>query len=192
MKINGKGYRSLWLEENIVKFIDQRKLPYKFDIFSAKTVDDIKFAIKEMVVRGAPAIGAAAAYGIALSGENIKKSAEKLRATRPTAYDLFYAINYIINKILCNNLYKMTQNQINLILPKTLFKKAEEYAYTYGFRNIQDLAIDALRDKVFFKRDYDDSFSDKEISLIDKVIETGLSKGLVGTEADLREALKSK
>lgn len=99
MKIEGKEYRSLWLEGNVVKFIDQRKLPYTFKIFTAKSVDDIAYAIQEMVVRGAPAIGAAAVYGIALSGEDIKNFAKKLRATRPTAYDLFYAIEYMINKI---------------------------------------------------------------------------------------------
>jgi translation initiation factor eIF-2B subunit alpha/methylthioribose-1-phosphate isomerase len=99
MKIEGKEYRSLWLEDNQVKFIDQRKLPYKFEIFTAKTVDEIAFAIKDMVVRGAPAIGAAAAYGIALGKKDLKKSAEKLRATRPTANDLFFAIDYMINKI---------------------------------------------------------------------------------------------
>ncbi len=99
MKIEGKEYRSLWLEGNIIKFIDQRKLPYTFEIFSAKTIDNIAYAIKEMVVRGAPAIGAAAVYGIALSGENINNSVKKLKATRPTAYDLFYAIEYMINRL---------------------------------------------------------------------------------------------
>ncbi|MCK4333095.1 MAG: S-methyl-5-thioribose-1-phosphate isomerase [Thermoplasmatales archaeon] len=99
MKVEGKEYRALWVEENSVKFIDQRKLPYTFEIFTAKTVDDIAFAIKDMVVRGAPAIGAAAVYGMALSKKDLKKSAEKLRVTRPTAYDLFYAIDYMIDKI---------------------------------------------------------------------------------------------
>ena len=99
MKVEGKEYRALWAEENTVKFIDQRKLPYDFEIFTAKTVDDIAFAIKDMVVRGAPAIGAAAVYGMALGKNDVDKSAEKLRATRPTAYDLFYAIDYMIDKI---------------------------------------------------------------------------------------------
>jgi translation initiation factor eIF-2B subunit alpha/methylthioribose-1-phosphate isomerase len=99
MKVEGKEYRSIWIEDNLIKFIDQRKLPYVFEIFTAKTVDDITFAIKNMVVRGAPAIGAAAVYGMALSKKDLKKSAEKLRATRPTAYDLFYAIEYMIEKI---------------------------------------------------------------------------------------------
>jgi len=99
MKIDGKEYRALWLEDKFVKFIDQKKLPYSFGIFTAKTVDDIAFAIKEMVVRGAPAIGAAAAYGMALGKKDLKKSSEKLRATRPTAHDLFYAVDYMMDKI---------------------------------------------------------------------------------------------
>ena len=99
MKIEGKDRRTLWLENGIVKFIDQRKLPYKLEIFSAKTVDDVAFAIKDMVVRGAPAIGTAAVYGMALGKKDLQKTAEKLRATRPTAYDLFYAIEYMIEQI---------------------------------------------------------------------------------------------
>jgi translation initiation factor eIF-2B subunit alpha/methylthioribose-1-phosphate isomerase len=96
MKIEGKEYRSLWVEGKLVKFIDQRKLPYTFEIFTARTVDEVAFAIREMVVRGAPAIGAAAVYGMALGQKEMQKSAELLRATRPTAYDLFYAIEYMI------------------------------------------------------------------------------------------------
>ncbi len=99
MKIEGKDRRALWLEDSIVKFIDQRKLPYKIEIFSAKNVDDISFAIKDMVVRGAPAIGAAAVYGMAFGKKDLQKTAEQLKATRPTAYDLFYAVDYMINRI---------------------------------------------------------------------------------------------
>ena len=99
MKIDGKDCRALWFEGNVVKFIDQRKLPYKIEIFTAKTVDDIVFAIKDMVVRGAPAIGAAAVYGMVLGKNDLKKTVEKLNHTRPTAHDLFYAINYMVNEI---------------------------------------------------------------------------------------------
>jgi S-methyl-5-thioribose-1-phosphate isomerase len=99
MKIEGKDRRALWFEKNTVKFIDQRKLPYKFEIFTAKNVDDVILAIKDMVVRGAPAIGVAAAYGMVLGKKDINKTAEKLRKTRPTAHDLFYAIDYILEKI---------------------------------------------------------------------------------------------
>ncbi|MEM4259040.1 MAG: S-methyl-5-thioribose-1-phosphate isomerase [Candidatus Thermoplasmatota archaeon] len=99
MKVEGREYRSVWFENNLVKFIDQRKLPYSFEIFTAKTVDHIAFAIKDMVVRGAPAIGAAAAYGMVLGKKEVHETVEKLRSTRPTAYDLFYALDYMKKKI---------------------------------------------------------------------------------------------
>ena len=99
MKIDGKDYRALWLEDKTIKFIDQRKLPYSFEIFTAKTVDDVSYAIKDMVVRGAPAIGAAAAYGMALGAQEAQKSAKLLKATRPTAHDLFYAVDYMVDAL---------------------------------------------------------------------------------------------
>jgi len=99
MKIDGREYRALWQEGQLVKFIDQRKLPYSLEIFTARTVDDVAYAIKDMVVRGAPAIGAAAAYGMALGQKNPEKSADLLRSTRPTAYDLFYAVNIMTQAI---------------------------------------------------------------------------------------------
>ncbi|MEF8879840.1 MAG: S-methyl-5-thioribose-1-phosphate isomerase [Candidatus Thermoplasmatota archaeon] len=99
MKINGENKKALWFQDDIVHFIDQRKLPYNIQIFKAENVEKVSFAIKEMVVRGAPAIGAAAAYGMVLGCKNLEETAEKLRKTRPTAYDLFYAIEYMLNKI---------------------------------------------------------------------------------------------
>ena len=99
MKIKGKEGRALWFEDDKIIFIDQRKLPYKLEYFTARTVDDCAFAIKDMVVRGAPAIGAAAVYGMVLGKNNIDKTAKTLRKTRPTAHDLFYAIDYMIDKI---------------------------------------------------------------------------------------------
>ncbi|MEA3458250.1 MAG: S-methyl-5-thioribose-1-phosphate isomerase [Candidatus Thermoplasmatota archaeon] len=98
MKVEGKELRALWFEDDKVKFIDQRKLPYNLKIYTAETVDDIAFAIKDMVVRGAPAIGAAAVYGMVLGKKEMRKTAKRLRQTRPTANDLFYAIDYIENE----------------------------------------------------------------------------------------------
>ena len=98
MKVDGREYRSVWFEQNTVKFIDQRKLPYEFEVYTAETVDDVAFAIKDMVIRGAPAIGAAAAYGMVLGVKDLEKTAEKLRQTRPTAYDLFFAIDHMIQE----------------------------------------------------------------------------------------------
>lgn len=99
MKIEGKDGRALWFEKGAIQFIDQRKLPYKLEYYTAKTVDECAFAIKEMVVRGAPAIGAAAVYGMVLGINDLEKTAEKLRKTRPTAYDLFYAVDYMLKEI---------------------------------------------------------------------------------------------
>ncbi len=99
MKINGKQGRALWFEKDKIKFIDQRKLPYKLEYYTAKTVDDCCFAIKKMVIRGAPAIGATAAYGMVLGVNDLEKTSKKLKKTRPTAYDLFYAVDYMIEKI---------------------------------------------------------------------------------------------
>ncbi len=99
MKINGREGRALWFEKDKIKFIDQRKLPYKLEYYTAETVCDCCFAIKEMVVRGAPAIGAAAVYGMVLGAHDLEKTTEKLKKTRPTAYDLFYAVDYMLDKI---------------------------------------------------------------------------------------------
>jgi len=100
MKVNGKEYRSLWFEDGKLLMIDQRKLPFEFSIFEAGCVDDVAFAIKDMVVRGAPAIGCAAAYGIALAEKGeIETAFTKLANTRPTAHDLFHALEYMRRKI---------------------------------------------------------------------------------------------
>ena len=99
MKVEGKDYRALWFEKDSVKFIDQGKLPYKFEIYTAKNVDDVAFAIKEMVVRGAPAIGAAAVYGMVLGKKDLDATVKKLRQTRPTAHDLFYAIDHMVREM---------------------------------------------------------------------------------------------
>ena len=67
MQVNGKAYRTIWFDNNIVKIIDQTKLPHKFIIKDLKKVQDAINAIKTMEVRGAPLIGATAAYGLVLS-----------------------------------------------------------------------------------------------------------------------------
>ena len=67
MKIKGKEYRTIWYEDKGVKIIDQTKLPHNFVIKELKTVKDAINAIKEMEVRGAPLIGATAAYGVVLA-----------------------------------------------------------------------------------------------------------------------------
>jgi len=105
MKIEGKEYRTIWFENNVVKIIDQTKLPHKFIIKDLKTVKDAIKAIKTMEVRGAPLIGATAAYGLVLAIiENndqtfLKKSSEDLINSRPTAINLKWAVDRMMKKI---------------------------------------------------------------------------------------------
>ncbi len=90
--------RTVWFEDGIVKLIDQRYLPFEFRVYEAKTVEDIAVAIEDMVVRGSPAIGATAAYGMAQAvgqGIDIKAAGDRFRKTRPTGHDLFFAIEYM-------------------------------------------------------------------------------------------------
>ena len=105
MKIEGKEYRTIWFEENLVKIIDQTKLPHQFIIKDLKTVKDAINAIKVMEVRGAPLIGGTAAYGMVLAIlenndlEFIKKSAKELVQSRPTAINLKWAVDRMMNKL---------------------------------------------------------------------------------------------
>ena len=105
MQINGKAYRTIWFENNIVKIIDQTKLPHQFIIKDLKTVKDSINAIKTMEVRGAPLIGATAAYGLVLSiiekndQSFLKRSSEDLIASRPTAINLKWAIDRMMKKL---------------------------------------------------------------------------------------------
>jgi len=105
MKIEGKNYRTIWFENNEVKIIDQTKLPHNFIIKSLKNTKDAINAIKTMEVRGAPLIGATAAYGLVLSiiEKNdlsyLKKSSEDLIASRPTAINLKWSVDRMMKKL---------------------------------------------------------------------------------------------
>jgi len=100
MKVNGTPYRSIWLNENgwSADIIDQTRLPHEFIIRTLLSMQDAAEAISVMRVRGAPLIGATAAYGMALamredaSDENLRISVETLLATRPTAVNLRWAL----------------------------------------------------------------------------------------------------
>jgi len=105
MKIKNKTYRTIWFEDNLVKIIDQTKLPHQFIIKDLKNVKDAINAIKTMEVRGAPLIGATAAYGLVLSiiEKNdlsfLKKSSEDLIDSRPTAINLKWAVDRMMKKL---------------------------------------------------------------------------------------------
>src|SRR5688572_20825457 len=101
MKVSGKHYRSIWPDEDrtAVHIIDQSRLPYVFETLRIDSVEAMAEAIKSMRLRGAPLIGVAAAYGIALAvarsatDASISKASSVLRATRPTAVNLAWALS---------------------------------------------------------------------------------------------------
>ena len=99
MKISGRHYRTIWpTAAGSVGVIDQSRLPFEFSTIDLSTLDDAAQAIRNMVVRGAPLLGATAAYGIALalrsnaSDAHLDEAARILRATRPTAYNIAWAL----------------------------------------------------------------------------------------------------
>jgi methylthioribose-1-phosphate isomerase len=101
MNINGKHYRTIWLNDDgrSVEIIDQTKLPHLFETVTVRTLEDAARAISTMQVRGAPLIGAMAAYGVALalradaSDEALDRACDILAATRPTAINLRWALD---------------------------------------------------------------------------------------------------
>jgi len=108
MKVGEKDYRSIWHDEadhGSVHVIDQRRLPFSFEVMTLRSSDDVCDAICSMAVRGAPLIGAAAAWGVYLSflehgsGDDVYTSvmndANKLKAARPTAVNLSWAVDYM-------------------------------------------------------------------------------------------------
>ena len=102
MKINFEGqerkFRAVWYENDSVILIEQRNLPDKVEFYKANNSEEIAYAIKHMVVRGAPAIGVTAALGLAMAhikGEDMDKAVELIGSTRPTAFDLFKAIDFM-------------------------------------------------------------------------------------------------
>lgn len=106
--------KTIEFKDGVLYLIDQRKLPNSYEIFECRTYKDVNFAIKDMVVRGAPAIGAAAAYGVVLAAKEfineekesffkkMEEALEILSKSRPTAVNLMWAINRM-KKVIENN-----------------------------------------------------------------------------------------
>ena len=124
MKIKGQEYKTIWFENNTVKIIDQTKLPHKFQIKELKSLDDAINAIKVMEVRGAPLIGATAAYGIVLALiENNEQSfldnaCKNLIKSRPTAINLKWAVDRMYKKLKgvnSNEILNIAVNEANAI-----------------------------------------------------------------------------
>ena len=103
MRIGETHYRSIWLDDDgwRVRIIDQTRLPHEFAVTTLETAEQAADAIRRMLVRGAPLIGATAAYGMALAlrqeaGDAAVEAADRLlRATRPTAINLMWALDAV-------------------------------------------------------------------------------------------------
>jgi len=107
MLVNGTPYRTVWRENRTVRMIDQLLLPFQFAIFDSPDHRVTARAIKEMVTRGAGAIGAAAGFGVAQAAMEapaaapefrayVGAAAQLLKSTRPTAQNLFYAVDRVL------------------------------------------------------------------------------------------------
>ncbi|MCR4434292.1 MAG: S-methyl-5-thioribose-1-phosphate isomerase [Clostridiales bacterium] len=106
--------RPLEYKDGVLKLIDQTKLPAEYSVVDCKTYSEVAAAISGMIVRGAPAIGVTAAYGIAIGAMGIYTSSREIffkeleeicndmRSTRPTAVNLFWAIDRVYGKALSN------------------------------------------------------------------------------------------
>src|SRR5580704_1519933 len=106
MKIQGRPYRTIWpVGDDAVEVIDQTRLPHEFATLKIGSAVDAAHAIKTMIVRGAPLIGATAAYGIALamredaSDEALIRAHDMLLETRPTAVNLRWALTRMRDRL---------------------------------------------------------------------------------------------
>lgn len=110
MQVDGTDYRTIWMEGGIVKMINQPLLPHVFEIVESADHKSTAEAISNMTVRGAGAIGAAAGYATAQAAleapprkdffrKYVRDAAEIIRNTRPTARDLFYAVDKVLQSI---------------------------------------------------------------------------------------------
>src|ERR1700689_4997017 len=106
MKISGTHYRTIWpTASGSVRVIDQSRPPFEFATVDLAGLDDAARAIKSMIVRGAPLIGATAAYGLALamredaSDEALDRAHDMLLETRPTAVNLRWALKRMSDRL---------------------------------------------------------------------------------------------
>ena len=132
MMINNLNYRTVWMRDTSVYMINQLLLPFKFEIYQSKNYAETANAINTMIVRGAPAIGATGAFGLAQAalqyeGESynefeqyVGESFQLLNSTRPTANDLNYALNFVKSKMFAEG--SITNSKMRA------FEAAQEYA----------------------------------------------------------------
>ena len=132
MLVNNKNYKTIWIEGSKVHMINQLLLPHRFEIFISGNHKETADAIKTMAVRGAGAMGAAGAYGVAQAAleaeqhnfsEYLESAVALLKNTRPTAQNLFAGIDYVYDVIKnLENIYDLNE------LKNIAVQKANDYA----------------------------------------------------------------
>lgn len=155
MQIDGKYYESIWLDESdheIVRVIDQQRLPFFFETKELRSVEDVYSAIKDMTVRGAPLIGAAGAFGMYLATleinsytnipEHLANAARYLISCRPTAVNLSWAVNFVLEK-LKRSTSSISLSETALAAAKEICKIEKENCRQigkYGMKLIRDIS----------------------------------------------------
>ncbi len=155
MKINGKSWETIWIDESYcVNVINQTLLPHQFKIEKIENDNDAYFAIKNMIVRGAPLIGVTGAYGLALglksnqSDENLTRSFKLLESARPTAVNLSWALKRVYNKII-----DLPQNQRFLVAIEEAKIIAKEDIWMCS--KIGDMGLEIIKE-IYLKRSIKD------------------------------------
>lgn len=147
MNVNQIHYKTIWYHEGEVHMINQLMLPFHFEIFKAKTLEDTCMAIKTMIVRGAGAIGAAAGFAMAQAARKAPESgyldyitgaADMIKSCRPTAYNLFYAVDEVFAAA-------MKGRELAEVVAERLAEKNIEDGYQIGMHGLslikQDMRI---------------------------------------------------
>jgi methylthioribose-1-phosphate isomerase len=147
MKVSGQHFRTIWLktdDERVVQLIDQRFLPHRFAMEEVSTVEQMVTAIREMHVRGAGLIGASAGYGMYLAtiaaaerpavaefDQHLASAAAQLKATRPTAVNLSWAVERQLKNIAEG---KTAEEKITLALhtARLIAEENEEHCRMFG------------------------------------------------------------
>jgi len=157
MKVKGQHYRSIWLEQEsqVVMVIDQQQLPFRFEIKQLTTAADAAAAIADMVVRGAPLIGATAACGLLLaaakdpSDEHLLSAADVLLAARPTAVNLRWAVERILPRILAvapSDRFVLARIQVEELCEEDIAGNSR--IGDHGFDLLQELSLQKSTQKI--------------------------------------------
>jgi methylthioribose-1-phosphate isomerase len=149
MQVEGKNYQTIWIHpknNKIVQIINQKLLPFRFEIKDLATAEDVFLAIQEMEVRGAPLIGAAGAMGMYLGclqlknedhiADKIREIAEYLKSARPTAVNLAFAIDLVLGELVkCLSVVDMQKKALTMALERVNLEL--EYCKNIGDYGVQ-------------------------------------------------------